>query len=147
MPLSACWSAAWPIRPPTLSTWTWLRERSGLGGLLGCDFETMGLSALYRAGDLLLRYREALEARLFSRAMRLFGQQTRVTLVDLTNTCFEGEAKAQSKAKRGRSKEERSDCPLLTLGVVLDRSGFARRTRFRRNCWRSRAFTAAARGR
>lgn len=111
-----------------LATWTWLRERSGLGELLGCDFETMGLSALYRAGDILLRHREALEARLFSRAMRLFGQQTTVTLIDLTNTYFEGDAKAQPKAKRGRSKEKRSDCPLLTLGVVLDGSGFVRRS-------------------
>ena len=111
-----------------LATWIWLRERSGLGELLGCDFETMGLSALYRAGDILLRHREALEARLFSRAMRLFGQQTTVTLIDLTNTYFEGDAKAQPKAKRGRSKEKRSDCPLLTLGVVLDGSGFVRRS-------------------
>ena len=31
-----------------LATWTWLRQRSGLGELLGCDFESMGLSALYR---------------------------------------------------------------------------------------------------
>lgn len=127
-----------------LPTWTWLRERSGLGGLLGCDFETTGLSALYRAGDLLLRYREALEARLFLEGDATVRPATRVTLIDLTYTCFEGGAKAQPKAKRGRSKEKRSDCPLLTLGMVLDGSGFTRRTRFRRNCWRSRAFTAAA---
>ena len=112
-----------------LATWTWLRERSGLGELLGCDFETMGLSALYRAGDRLLQHRKALEKRLFTRAMGLFGQSVTVTLVDLTNTYFEGQAKAQPKARRGRSKEKRSDCPLLTLGLVLDGSGFVRRSR------------------
>ena len=111
-----------------LATWTWLRERSGLGELLGGDFETMGLSALYRAGDRLLQHRKALETKLFQRAMGLFGQQPTVTLVDLTNTYFEGEAKAQPKARRGRSKEKRSDCPLLTLGLVLDGSGFVRRS-------------------
>ena len=111
-----------------LATWTWLRERSGLGELLGGDFETMGLSALYRAGDRLLQHRKALETKLFQRAMGLFGQQPTVTLVDLTNTYFEGEAKAQPKAQRGRSKEKRSDCPLLTLGLVLDGSGFVRRS-------------------
>ena len=111
-----------------LATWTWLRERSGLGELLGCDFETMGLSALYRAGDRLLRHRKALEKRLFTRAMGLFGQQAAVTLVDLTNTYFEGAAKAQPQARRGRSKEKRNDCPLLTLGLVLDGSGFVRRS-------------------
>ena len=111
-----------------LATWTWLRERSGLGELLGGDFETMGLSALYRAGDRLLQHRKALETKLFQRAMGLFGQQPTVTLVDLTNTYFEGAAKAQPKAQRGRSKEQRSDCPLLTLGLVLDGSGFVRRS-------------------
>ena len=48
--------------------------------------------------------------------------------MDLTNTYFEGEAKLQPKARRGRSKEKRSDCPLLTLGLVLDGSGFVRRS-------------------
>ena len=88
----------------------------------------MGLSALYRAGDRLLQHRKALETKLFQRAMGLFGQQPTVTLVDLTNTYFEGAAKAQPKARRGRSKEKRSDCPLLTLGLVLDGSGFVRRS-------------------
>ncbi len=58
--------------------------------------------------------------------MGLFGHQP--TVVDLTNTYFEGEAKLQPKARRGRSKEKRSDCPLLTLGLVLDGSGFVRRS-------------------
>jgi len=32
------------------------------------------------------------------------------------------------KARRGHSKENRSDCPLVTLGLVLDGSGFVRRS-------------------
>ena len=111
-----------------LATWTWLRQRSALGELLGGDFETMGLSALYRANDRLLQHRKVLETKLFQRAMGLFGHQPTVTLVDLTNTYFEGQAKLQPKARRGRSKEKRSDCPLLTLGLVLDGSGFVRRS-------------------
>ena len=51
-----------------------------------------------------------------------------MTLYDLTNTFFEGGAAAQGKAERGHSKEKRSDCPLLTLGLVLDGSGFVRRS-------------------
>ena len=51
-----------------------------------------------------------------------------MTLYDLTNTFFEGAAAAQPKARRGHSKEKRSDCPLLTLGLVLDGSGFVRRS-------------------
>ena len=110
------------------ATWIWLRERSGLDELLGCDFGTLSLSALYRANDRLLQQRQALESRLFSSAMGLFGRQPTVTLVDLTNTYFEGEAKAQPKARRGRSKEKRNDCPLLTLGLVLDACGLVQRS-------------------
>ena len=51
-----------------------------------------------------------------------------MTLYDLTNTFFEGEAAAQPKAERGHCKEKRADCPLLTLGLVLDGSGFVRRS-------------------
>ena len=111
-----------------LASWHWLRERSGLGELLGRDFETMGLSALYRASDRLLRLREAIESRLFERAMGLFELEPTVTLYDLTNTYFEGTAAGQPLARRGRSKEKRSDCPLLTLGLVLDGAGFVRRS-------------------
>ena len=52
-----------------------------------------------------------------------------VTLYDLTNTYLEGEAAANPKARFGRSKEKRRDCPLITLGLVLDGSGFVRRSR------------------
>jgi hypothetical protein len=52
-----------------------------------------------------------------------------VTLYDLTNTYFEGHLSGNRKAKRGKSKEKRTDCPLVTLGVVLDGSGFIRRSR------------------
>ncbi len=46
------------------ATWIWLRERSGLDELLGCDFETLSLCSLYRANDRLLQQRQALESRL-----------------------------------------------------------------------------------
>ena len=46
-----------------------------------------------------------------------------VTLYDLTNTYMEGQAQSNAKASHGRSKEKRTDCPLVTLGLVLDGSG------------------------
>ena len=45
----------------------------------------------------------------------LSGFQETITLYDLTNTYFEGVASGIGKAKRGRSKEKRSDCPLVNL--------------------------------
>ena len=111
------------------ATMRWLRERSGLGELLDVDFETMGAMQLYRASDALMAHREAIESHLFDRAMGLFDLRPTVTLYDLTNTFFEGAAKGQPLARRGHSKEKRGDCPLLTLGLVLDAGGFVRRSR------------------
>jgi transposase len=112
-----------------LATWRWLRERSALGELLGVDFEAMPLTRLYRTSDLLVRHRDKIERALFSRIQDLFGLPVTVTLYDLTNTYFEGAAGGNPKAARGRSKEKRSDCKLVTLGLVLDSSGFVRRSR------------------
>jgi len=110
------------------ASWRWLCQRSALGELLGVDFERMSMMRLYRASDALLARRAAIETHLFAQAADLFSLPRTVTLYDLTNTFFEGEAAAQPKAERGHSKEKRSDCPLLTLGLALDGSGFVRRS-------------------
>jgi transposase len=112
-----------------LATWHWLAEHSAMGELLEVDYEAMPLMRLYRTSDLLVRHRTAIEAALFARISNLFSLPTTVTLYDLTNTYFEGELAGNAKARRGHSKEKRSDCPLVTLGLVLDGSGFVRRSR------------------
>lgn len=106
----------------------WLQQRSGLGELIGYDFEGMGLDRLYQASDLLWKHREALESHLYQQEASLFGFDEAITLYDLTNTFFEGDARTNPQAKRGRSKEKRSDCALVTLGLVLDGSGFPRKS-------------------
>jgi hypothetical protein len=110
------------------ATRRWLVDASGLGELLDVDFETFNLMRFHRASDALLRHRATIEQTLFARVSEFFGLDWTVTLYDLTNTFFEGEAAANPRAKRGHSKEKRSDCPLLTLGLVLDASGFVRRS-------------------
>ena len=112
-----------------LATHAWLQQRSALGELIDFDFEAMDLNRLYRASDALYRHREALQDHLFAQAQSIFGLGETITLYDLTNTYFEGVAAGVSKAKRGHSKEKRSDCPLVTLAMALDGSGFARRSR------------------
>jgi transposase len=111
------------------ATWQWLCQTSALGELLDVDYEGLSLMRLYRASDQLMRHRETIESHLFGRVRDLFGLDETITLYDLTNTYFEGAAAAQPQAQRGRSKEKRSDCPLVTLGLVLDGSGFVRRSR------------------
>ena len=110
------------------ATWHWLQQHSALGELLDVDYLSMSHMSLYRASDVLMKHRQAIETRLFSTARTLFDLQETVTLYDLSNTYFAGEAAGNRKAKRGRSKEKRSDCPLVTLGLVLDGSGFVRRS-------------------
>ena len=111
-----------------LATHQWLQQRSGLGELLDDDFSALDLTRLYRASDQLLAQRAALEAHLYQQERDLFSLAETVTLYDLTNTFFEGTASANPKAKRGHSKEKRSDCPLVTLALVLDASGFPKRS-------------------
>ena len=113
-----------------LATHAWLKDISALGELIDFDFQTMDLNRLYRASDALYKHREALQEHLFGQARSMFGLGQTITLYDLTNTYFEGVATGVSKARRGHSKECRSDCPLVTLAMALDASGFVRRVQF-----------------
>jgi transposase len=109
-----------------LATHQWLGTQSALGELLDVDYEAMSLNSLYRASDVLWKHHTVIEQRLFAKVSTIFELSVTVTLYDLTNTYFEGEVPGNPKALHGRSKEKRSDCPLVTLGLVLDGSGFVR---------------------
>jgi transposase len=111
------------------ATATWLQERSALGELLNYDFGSMPLMQLYRASDKLLKNKDLIEAKIFDRVQGIFNFVPTITLYDLTNTYMEGEASINPKAKRGKSKEKRTDCPLITLGLALDASGFIRHSK------------------
>jgi transposase len=111
-----------------LATWEWLQTYSALGELLDVDFSALSHMRLYRASDALKLHREAREAHVCGAVTQLFALQETVTLYDQTNTYFEGSADLNDKAHNGHSKEKRSDCPLVTLGLVLDGSGFVRRS-------------------
>jgi hypothetical protein len=119
-----------------LATHNWLTKHSALGELLEVDYASLPLMTMYRAADALWKHSTRIEQTLFTRLADLFGFSTTITLHDLTNTYFEGEVPHNTKARHGRSKEtcpeqsrrERTDCPLVTLGLVLDGSGFVRRS-------------------
>ncbi|GAB6191166.1 hypothetical protein [Desulfocastanea catecholica] len=111
-----------------LATHTWLQERSGLGEQIDYDFNTLSLYGLYQVSDQLLKKKGAIEEHLYERQRSLFDLQETITLYDLTNTYFEGQSNANGLAARGHSKEKRTDCPLVTLALVLDSSGFPRRS-------------------
>lgn len=106
-------------------TFAWACQNSAIFELSHSPLKP-SLSALYRAGDLLFRHKDALEAHLSRRERDLFALPEKIFFFDLTNTYFEGEMRNNSKAKHGRSKEKRSDCKLLTLALIIDSDGFAK---------------------
>src|SRR5664280_81512 len=107
-----------------LQTHDWLQSRTGLGELLDHDYGSTTLTRLYTISDRLLKHQPALEAFLAVQEQTLFDLNRSIVLYDLTNTYFEGQCAQNPKAQFGRSKEKRSDCPLVTLGLVLDGNGF-----------------------
>jgi transposase len=107
-----------------LQTHDWLQSRTGLGELLDHDYGSTSLTRLYTISDTLLKHQAALEAFLAGQEQTLFDLNRSIVLYDLTNTYFEGQCTQNPKAQFGRSKEKRSDCPLVTLGLVLDGDGF-----------------------
>jgi transposase len=112
-----------------LKTANWARHLSGIGELLGVDFSQLSHNALYRISDLLLKHKEEIETYLADAEKDLFSLSEKIILYDLTNTYFEGVAKSNTKAHNGRSKEKRTDCPLLTLAMVIDEQGFVKTSR------------------
>jgi transposase len=105
-------------------TLRWGKDASGLDEVIGADFGNISNNALYRISDKLIEHRQEIERSLREKEKHLLGLNEKIILYDLTNTYFEGCALGSDKAKRGRSKEKRSDCPLLTLALVLDEDGF-----------------------
>ena len=104
------------------ATHRWLQERSGLGELLGVDFETVGAMQLYRASDALVKHRADRGASVRPRdgAVRpaADGDALRPD-----QHLLRGRGERPAAGATGHSKEKRSDCPLLTLGLMLDASG------------------------
>ena len=107
-----------------LKTHDWLQSRTALGELLDHDYGNTSLTRLYTVSDKLLKHQMDLEIFLAEQEQSLFDLNRHIVLYDLTNTYFEGQCSRNPNAQFGRSKEKCSDCPLVTLGLVLDGDGF-----------------------
>jgi len=110
------------------STYSWLCNDSGLGELLDFDFKNSSLDKLYQISDKLLSHKDLLEGHLEDIETKFHGYKSTIALYDLTNTYMEGQAKSNPKATHGVSKEKRNDCPLVTMGLVMNEHGFLNRT-------------------
>jgi len=110
------------------STYAWLCNGSGLGELLDFDFKKSSLDKLYQVSDKLLIHKDVIEDHLEAIECKFHGFKSTIALYDLTNTYMEGQAKSNPKAAHGVSKEKRNDCPLVTMGLVMNEHGFLNRT-------------------
>ena len=121
----------------------WLKEDSATAEILRLDGNSRALSrkTLYRIGDKLWKHREALQRALFERERILLDIPNTIVFYDLSNTYYTGTQKKQdtpdnpdsaqkSLLQFGRSKQRRNDCPLITLGLMLDEAGFPRGCEF-----------------
>lgn len=97
--------------------------RSAMADILSADLSGLNDDRLYRHLDRLYPLREKIEAALVERERTLFNLGETLYLYDLTSTYFEGQAKANPKAKRGYSRDHRPDCKQIVVGLVLDEEG------------------------
>lgn len=110
-----------------LSTHRYLTQESALEEIIGTEFSDLDLRQLYLASDRLLQHKNIIETSLYAREKELFGLDEVITLFDI-NTYFEGYPQ-HNGANKGRSKEKRSDCEIISLGLLLDSSGFPKKSK------------------
>ncbi len=108
-----------------LATWEWINNSSAIGELTEESLDNVGLNPVYRIGDKLLGHKTQLEEHLFNIEAKLHPGREMLYLFDLTNFYFEGQALGNSLAEYAKSKEKRDDCPLVSLGLLVDSSGFS----------------------
>ena len=109
-----------------LSTWNWFNNISGLPEILEVEIGKVGINRFYKVGDLLLNHKEEIEKHLRKHVERSNKKKNveKIYLFDLTNFYFRGQGLGNSLCSRGKSKEKRDDCPLVSLGLVVDEDGF-----------------------
>jgi Transposase DDE domain len=97
---------------------------TGLEELLGVPDSAVTKDRLYRTLDPLLRVQEDIENALKERFGTLFQLDYDLLLYDLTSTYFEGLSEDNDLARRGYSRDHRSDCQQLVIALVVTREGF-----------------------
>ncbi len=96
--------------------------KSALPQLLGVPVDRVDDNRLYRTLDQLLPHKEKLEIHLKNRLGQLFDLEYDLLMYDITSTYFEGQANFDL-AQRGYSRDQRSDCKQVCIGLVVSRCG------------------------
>lgn len=96
--------------------------KTALPELLGVPAERVDDNRLYRTLDELLPHKEQLQVHLKQRLGELFALEYDILLYDVTSTFFEGKANFPM-AQRGYSRDQRSDCKQVCIGLIVSRCG------------------------
>jgi transposase len=96
---------------------------SALDDLLGVSVANVYDNRLYRGLDELLVLREHFFQHLRERYRTMFGARFEFLLYDVTSTYFEGQCLRNSQAQRGYSRDNRSDCKQVCIGLVVTPEG------------------------
>ena len=97
---------------------------TGLEDLLGIPDSAVTKDRLYRTLDGLRRGQQGIENDLKAQFGTLFRLEFDLLLYDLTSTYFEGLAEENDLARRGYSRDHRSDCKQVILALIVTREGF-----------------------
>jgi len=111
------------------ATAVWVEEESSSKGLMS-EVRSVHGQGLRLAALNWWAVHEEVEDYVYSRMNALLDFGESRYLYDLTNTYFEGRMQGSSLAQRGRSKEKRSDSPLVSMGLLTNEAGFIRRSHF-----------------
>ena len=101
---------------------TWY-ESTALSDLLGVPDDSINDSRLYRGLDRLLDHKDAVCRHLQEQWGAWFGIGYDFMIYDVTSTFFEGAMDENPKAQRGYSRDNRSDCKQVCIGLVVTREG------------------------
>jgi Transposase DDE domain len=97
---------------------------TALEELLGVPDAVVTKDRLYRTLDRLRGAQVAIENDLKGQLGTLFQLDYELLLYDLTSTYFEGLAEDNDLAKRGYSRDHRSDCKQIVIALIVTREGF-----------------------
>ena len=97
--------------------------RTALEDLCGVPVEAINDDRLYRALDKVGAQKDRLCEHLMERYRQWFGVSFEFLLYDVTSTYFEGLAEKNTKAARGYSRDQRSDCKQVCIGLVCTPEG------------------------
>jgi transposase len=105
-------------------TFEWFSHRTALPEFPGADISALGKDRFYEIGDTLYDNKDKPEELLFHQERKLFPfTEATLFLYDLTNTYMEGSNLGNNLAARGHCKSKRTDCPLITLSLLVSDDG------------------------